>query len=218
MQLVCLLTIYKNNNYFLIQYWFQLWYNTMFEGDYMLERILPFAHNKINEYTSKDDIVIDMTAGNGNDTLFLASLSKKVYAFDIQKEAISNTKKLLEENNVTNVELICDSHCNVQKYVSEKIQCAVFNLGHRPNGNPAITTVASTTISALKSLFPLMKVNSLISIVVYVGHQNGETESTQLYEYVSTLPSKTFDVGLYSTLNKKNAPYNILIEKIGELL
>ena len=134
------------------------------------------------------------------------------------KILISNTKKLLEENNVTNVELICDSHCNVQKYVSEKIQCAVFNLGHRPNGNPAITTVASTTISALKSLFPLMKVNSLISIVVYVGHQNGETESTQLYEYVSTLPSKTFDVGLYSTLNKKNAPYNILIEKIGELL
>jgi tRNA G37 N-methylase Trm5 len=182
----------------------------------MLERILPFAHNKINEYVSKEDIVIDMTAGNGNDTMFLASLSKKVYAFDIQKEAISNTRKLLEENNISNVELILDSHINVQKYVNEKIQCAVFNLGHRPNGNPDITTTASTTISALNNLFPLLKVNGLISVVVYVGHKNGETESALLNDFVSNLPSKTFDVGQYSTLNKKNAPYNILIEKIGE--
>lgn len=64
------------------------------------------------------DIVIDATCGNGNDTLMLARLAKKVFAFDVQKKAIDNTKKLLEKNNVKNVELINDSHENLEKYLN----------------------------------------------------------------------------------------------------
>ncbi|NLP30485.1 MAG: rRNA methyltransferase, partial [Clostridiales bacterium] len=44
----------------------------------------------LSEYVSEGDIVVDATAGNGNDTLALAKLVKKtgkVYSFDVQDEA-----------------------------------------------------------------------------------------------------------------------------------
>ena len=188
----------------------------MFEGDKMLERIVPFAHKIIKEYISTDGTVIDMTAGNGKDTLFLASLAEHVYAFDIQVEAIKNTNRLLLVSKVNNVTTIHDNHINVANYVKEKVQCVVFNLGYLPKGNPSITTTATTTLVALQNVLPLMKKNSIISITLYIGHENGLLESNCIKEYVSKLPSHMYSVLQYSTLNKNNAPYNIFIEKIGE--
>ena len=189
---------------------------TCLVGDDMLERIIPFAHSKVKEHINIDDIVVDMTAGNGNDTLFLASLCKHVYSFDIQANAISNTKNILSRNGLDNVTLIQDSHVYVSKYVKDQISCAIFNLGYLPRGDKSITTKGESTLKALDNLFPLLKPNGLVSITVYVGHPEGNKESELLEEYVSALPSNKFNVLLYKNLNKKNAPYNIFIEKIGE--
>ena len=43
------------------------------------------AHILIKEHVQKDSLVVDATCGNGNDTLFLASLvpNGKVLAYDI---------------------------------------------------------------------------------------------------------------------------------------
>ena len=188
----------------------------MFEGDIMLKRIIPFAHSKIKEYLSKDDIAVDMTAGNGNDTLLLATLAKHVYSFDIQENAIANTRKLLEKNEQHNITTILDSHENVGKYVKEPIKCAVYNLGYLPKGDKTITTTASSTLKSLDNLLPLIKKNGLISITVYIGHDEGSVESDYVKEYVSKLPSNKYNVLLYSNMNKNNAPYNIFIEKIGD--
>ena len=49
------------------------------------------------------DLCIDATAGNGNDTLFLCELvgeCGRVLAFDIQKEAVENTKKRILEHQI----------------------------------------------------------------------------------------------------------------------
>ena len=188
----------------------------MFEGDIMLKRIIPFAHSKIKEYLTENDIAVDMTAGNGNDTLFLAKLCRHVYSFDVQNDAIKNTRRLLEENNIDNVTLILDSHENIDNHITESIQCAVYNLGYLPSGDKSITTTASSTLKSLDKLLPLMKKNSLVSITVYVGHKEGSLESKQVEDYASKLPSNKFNVLLYSNLNKRNAPYNIFIEKIGD--
>ena len=83
-----------------------------------MKKILEYAHELLQSYVTKEDITVDMTAGNGHDTLFLAQISKYVYAFDIQEEAIKNTNKLLQEHNITNVKLIHDSHIFVNKYVN----------------------------------------------------------------------------------------------------
>ena len=54
----------------------------------------------IREQVQPGDICIDATMGNGNDTLLLSSLCGKdghVFAFDIQKAALINTRKRLME-------------------------------------------------------------------------------------------------------------------------
>ena len=57
----------------------------------MYQNAIELSHEYIERTVCAGDIVIDATAGNGNDTFLLAGLSKKVYAFDISKEAINNT-------------------------------------------------------------------------------------------------------------------------------
>jgi len=56
-----------------------------------IKNSLGQSHDLIKKVVCEGDAVIDATAGNGNDTAFLAGLvgpSGRVYAFDIQKEAI----------------------------------------------------------------------------------------------------------------------------------
>ena len=69
-----------------------------------LERVIEFAHNIIAKKVNKNDICVDMTIGNGKDTLFLCNLSKFVYGFDIQQCAVDNTNdyldKYLKLNNI----------------------------------------------------------------------------------------------------------------------
>ena len=72
--------------------------------------------NKIflDKIVQKGDVVIDATMGNGYDTIYLGNLvgeNGKVYAFDVQEEAIKSTKKKVERDNLTDrVELILDGH------------------------------------------------------------------------------------------------------------
>ena len=188
----------------------------MFEGDIMFDRITDFAHKKINELVTKNDIVVDMTSGNGNDTLFLSKIAKHVYSFDIQEDAIKETTKLLDKNAITNVTLIHDGHQNIDKYVFDKIKCAVYNLGYLPGTDKSVTTLATTTIESISKTLDYLALEGFVSITVYTGHKEGYNESIQITEFVSSLPSKKYNVILYSTLNKKAPPYNIFIEKIGE--
>ena len=58
-----------------------------------MKRPLEMAHDFLAEVVTKEDIVVDATMGNGHDTLFLAKLAKKVYAFDIQKQALEKTQE-----------------------------------------------------------------------------------------------------------------------------
>ena len=60
----------------------------------------------------------DFTMGNGHDTEYLCRLSRggKVYAFDIQQQAVENTRKRLEEAGLLdNAVLIHDSHANAEQ-------------------------------------------------------------------------------------------------------
>ena len=66
-------------------------------------QVTEFAHKFIEEQVKPGDICIDATAGNGNDTEFLCRLvgtTGRVYAFDIQKEALEHTASRLRENGL----------------------------------------------------------------------------------------------------------------------
>ncbi len=179
----------------------------------MLSESIAFAHDMLAAHVEKTDRTIDATAGNGKDTLFLARISAHVFAFDIQKEALARTRQLLAEAGADNVTLIHDSHHNIPLYVHDDIKAVVFNLGYLPGGDKHLTTKAPTTIEAVENATEILCAGGIIVIMVYPGHPEGRTEEKALDRYVKTLPADRFHVVKYQPLNRKDAPYPIIIEK-----
>ena len=175
--------------------------------------ILNRVKERIDRYVKPNDLVIDATVGNGNDTLFLAKIVEKgkVFGFDIQSDAISNTKKLLDENNCNNYALYNESHANMLNVLNDyigKISMVVFNLGYLPNGDKSITTVWETTKKAIEDSLKLLNDKGVILITVYPGHEQGHEESINLQEYL-----KDKNVTYYHNDYKDNSPYLIEIKK-----
>lgn len=167
--------------------------------------------------------IVDATAGNGKDTLFLATHSvtgARIWAFDIQEQAIINSKQLLLDNHCHNkVEYILDSHCNMDLYISDQVDIVTFNLGYLPGGNHSITTTGQTTVQALNKSIQLLRVNGIITVVAYPGYATGKEENNQVLKYVSSLPQSVFNVGCWQMLNQTNEPPVLYIveKKRGEV-
>ena len=177
-------------------------------------RPLQMAHAFLEEVVTDEDIVVDATMGNGHDTLFLARLAKKVYAFDIQEQAIKQTTKRLAEAKLDNVELFLTGHENVDQYV-ESIKAAIFNLGYLPSADKTVITQPHTTIQALEKLCQRLVTGGRIAIMVYYGHAGGDVERDAVLDFVSQLPQQEFTVALYKTINQINQPpFLVMIEKL----
>ena len=132
----------------------------------------------ITEHLGKGDIAVDFTMGNGNDTLFLSRTvgeSGKVYAFDIQSEALTSTKAFLEANSApNNYTLIHDSHHKACEYIKEPIKAGMFNLGYLPrSGKKAVTTMRQTTMPAVEAAISLLAPDGVLLIAIYPGHEEG---------------------------------------------
>ena len=188
--------------------------------EYMLKKPLSFVQELLKDSVMENDIIIDATVGNGNDTLLLATLvgpTGKVYGFDVQEEAIQTTKtKLLLTGLLPQTELILDGHENLDQYVPENpnISAITFNLGYLPKSDKSIITTADTTLKAIeKSLIRLRK-GGLITIMVYYGHEGGLEEKTGVANFVANLPQEEYQVLKYEFVNQKNnPPFLFVIEK-----
>ncbi|KGM94718.1 SAM-dependent methyltransferase [Clostridium novyi A str. 4552] len=164
------------------------------------------------------DIAVDATMGNGNDTVFLASLvgySGTVYSFDVQKEAIDNTRKKIIDNKIkTNIQLIHDGHENIDKYINKDVKLVMFNLGYLPSAEHNITTKAETTIVAVKKSLAILEKNGVALLVIYHGHENGKLEKVAIEEFTSNLNQKEYNVMKLEFINQvNNPPILIAIEK-----
>ncbi|MBU0468450.1 MAG: class I SAM-dependent methyltransferase [Candidatus Omnitrophica bacterium] len=190
----------------------------MFNTSEFLNRSLNIAKMIISQKLTEGDIAVDATSGNGNDTLFLANIvgcKGKVYSFDIQDKAIENTKRLLENNNISNsVEIVHDGHEFIDKYVKEKVKVVVFNLGYLPGSDKKISTKAETTILAIKKSLDLLVEGGLILLVVYYGHPTGTYEKEEVCAYSAKLDKQKYNVfHLEFTNQDNNPPILIGIEK-----
>ena len=143
-----------------------------------------YIHKYLKGLIGKDDVCVDMTAGNGFDTLFLASLSKKVYAFDISEEAIRNTKERVKDYD--NVVLIQDDHAHFDHYIKEKIRLFIFNLGYLPHGDMTTITKKETTLFAFQKAYERLEDNGYIVITFYLKHPGGRDEYYLLDHYIQT--------------------------------
>lgn len=186
----------------------------------MLKTALKMSHTLAEEVILPGDVVVDATAGNGHDTVFLAQLvgeTGKVIGFDIQEQAIKNTTERLEkEKLIDRVELIHASHHLLSSYceTADDIRVALFNLGYLPQGNKEIVTLPERTIEAITQLIPRLVKGGRILLVVYHGHTEGALERDAVLDYVKKLDQKIVSVASYQFLNQKNTPpLLIAIEK-----
>ena len=85
----------------------------------------------LSAHLKKGGIAVDFTMGNGHDTEYLCravyggeDLPGHVYAFDVQRQALESTEKLLTETGCPqNYTLILDSHENASKYIKKNALC-----------------------------------------------------------------------------------------------
>ena len=170
------------------------------------------------KHLKEGDTVVDFTMGNGNDTLFLSKAvgeSGKVYAFDIQEDALISTKAHLAENGAPeNYTLICASHHRVKEFVNEPIHAGMFNLGYLPrSGRKALTTMRETTMPAVEAAIELLAPDGVLIVAIYPGHEEGALEGEMLREYFKTLSKYRICPSEFKILNSPTSPYFFIVEK-----
>jgi len=172
--------------------------------DLRRQLVLPYVGN----------IAVDYTMGNGKDTLMLAELFERIYAFDIQEKALENTGKLLSEHKLIHkCKLILDSHSNAKNYISEPVSVGVFNLGYLPGGDKSLTTRVDTTLEAVTAAVELMANGGIVFITVYPGHEEGKLEGELLEKKYAGLDRRIYCFSSFKILNSPSSPYFLIIER-----
>ena len=143
-----------------------------------LSKAVTYYHELIEDIASKEKVVMDATLGNGYDSLFLAPLFKKVYAFDIQELAIKRSKEKLKDYD--NVVIIQDNHMHLKNNINEKLDLVVFNLGYLPGSDKKICTNSYTTTNAIKNAYDILNDEGIIIVVGYSRHLGGQKEIDDL--------------------------------------
>ncbi|SHK72470.1 Putative rRNA methylase [Selenomonas ruminantium] len=166
---------------------------------------------------AKAEVVVDATAGNGYDTLFLAENTadrSKIYAFDIQEAALNNTRERTSAY-AGRIEYVLRSHAELADVVEEDIDLAIFNLGYLPGQEHAVTTKQESTLLAVQQVLGKLSLNGACVIVAYPGHEAGGQEAVVLEGFLASLPRKDYTVGCYRLLNHaRTAPYAYIVEKV----
>ena len=134
----------------------------------IIQTTTELAIHMVSGYAKKGGVFADATCGNGHDTLRLAKMGpSKLYAFDIQPDAIENTRRLLISEGFGpqlkdgTIELIRDSHENMRDHIGKSAHTAapvdviIFNLGYLPGGDKHITTGESSTRKAAEASLTL---------------------------------------------------------------
>ncbi|MBE6665334.1 MAG: 16S rRNA (cytosine(1402)-N(4))-methyltransferase [Ruminococcaceae bacterium] len=179
--------------------------------------LLEIEKNFLIPHIKKGGVAVDFTMGNGHDTLWLSEAmgeNGKVYAFDIQPQALESSRKLLEANGAApNYTLILDSHSNVLDYVKEKICIGMFNLGFLPGGDKSITTKRETTMIAIRAAIELLDADGALLIAVYPGHEEGTIEGELIEQELMTLNRRELCASKFKIVNSPTSPFFFLVER-----
>lgn len=185
-------------------------------------RIVDQAKAILSEKLNAGDWVIDATAGNGHDTLFLKQCvgeEGKVWAFDVQAQALEQTQlRLSEAGFKAGVEYIHAGHEHLLEKIPEaaqgKIAAIMFNLGYLPGGDKALITKTETTLSALNQSLEVLEPGGILSIILYPGHSGGNEEAEAVLRWGKSLPENTvFEQKKPEEIRTKRSPELVLIYK-----
>ena len=162
-------------------------------------------------------VAVDATMGNGRDTRWLCEMvgpEGRVYAFDIQQEAVDRTRSLLQSEGLSErATLFCRGHQHMAEWVTEPVDAVMFNLGWLPGAQHSVTTQAGTTLQAVDAALSLLKPGGLLTICVYPGHGEGARELEALTGWASRLEPRSFDALRKCYMNQPNDPPQLIAVK-----
>jgi len=196
----------------------------------VLTSLVDWSHRLLAEILQSGDLAVDLTAGNGSDTLFLAEQvgrSGLVLAFDIQSRALMKTAILLEAAGIkpvlhqgrrppeiqSGVVLVADGHESVADYLFSSPKAFIANLGFLPGGDKAITTRPNSTFKAIEAALDCLAPCGRLAVVVYIGHPGGRDEGELLELMLKELPPAVWEVTRIQVLNRELAPFLLVVDK-----
>ena len=163
----------------------------------------------LNQSVRPGAFCIDATAGKGRDTALLCKLAGpdgRVLAFDIQQDAIDQTRALLKQEQLR-AEVILDSHANMEQYAKpESVDCVVFNFGRLPGGDPNIVTKATSSVQAIDAGLRLLRAGGVMAIALYYDKENGYEERDAILEHLKTLDDRRYSVLCCQWSNRRSDP------------
>ena len=162
-------------------------------------------------------VAVDATMGNGRDTLWLCERvgeAGRVYAFDVQREAVERTRERLEDTGMADrATLFCLGHEHMAEVVPVSVDAVMFNLGWLPGAKHAVTTRAETTLRAVDAALTLLRPDGLMTVCVYPGHDEGKRELDALLHWAENLDPRRFDTLVKCYLNQPNDPPRMIAVK-----
>ena len=182
-------------------------------------RTIHLAHDAVRSVVQPGDHVVDATAGNGHDTVFLAELVGEgglVTAFDIQDQALATTWQRLETAELKGrVALVHQGHETMVQHCEPGLAAVMFNLGYLPSADHAVITTEKTTLSALEQAFSLLKEGGMLTCLCYPGHPGGEQEAETVTHWfraqsnvakITGLADHSLERPFLLTLHKQKGP------------
>lgn len=195
-------------------------------------RMVPQAQQFLAGSLRPGDLAVDLTAGNGGDTLFLfrcVGSRGRVLAFDIQPEALARTRARLSATDAAlhcpscrehpanlsspGVYLLHDSHAALDRYLGQAPQGIIANLGYLPGGDREVTTEPPSTLAALGIACDRLAVGGRLAVVLYVAHPGGAEESRCVERFFAALPTAGWRVLTVKVGNRPEAPFLLTAEK-----
>jgi len=176
-------------------------------------RPTALVQRMLGEIIREGDLVIDATAGNGHDTLFLAvcvGASGRVLAFDVQDAAIvAAREKITAAGFAQRVEFFQKSHERMGEHAeNDSAAVVMFNLGYLPGEDHELTTQTETTLSALEAAAMILKAGGVLSVVCYPGHPAGALEAEAVEAWMTARAGEGWRVARYGAIGtRRPAPY-----------
>jgi tRNA G37 N-methylase Trm5 len=174
--------------------------------------LTELTHQLLQKHVQEGDCVLDATAGNGHDSLFLLDLVKtkgRIFSFDIQQAALDATRKLTQRHpDADRIECIHASHVFMERHIPEEfigaISAVVFNLGYLPGSDKSIITRTSSTLEALDAACRVICTGGVIAVMAYPGHAGGDQEAAAVKQWCEEREYPQFQITLY--LNRPENP------------
>ena len=182
-------------------------------------RPTTLAKDLLGKIIRDGDTVIDATAGNGHDTLFLARCvgeSGAVLPFDIQPQALQAAASRIHEAGFSKrVRFVNESHALLADHLTDNpVSCVMFNLGYLPRGDHAETTAGADTLAALDAAARVLTSGGVLSVVCYPGHDGGAEEADAVTRWMERLPESGWRLARYQAIGtRKPSPFLLIAMK-----